>query len=132
MKNLRYHIRTDWLFYLLIIGYAYLILNMSFRLWFGDGINIFAGYSKAATAAEMFIDANKVYWSKTSFLFLTLLLYFLNFDYRFAAGIAASFWAGSLMLMFGPTLILVCVALLGLGLVVQQIVRKHIRSNQEA
>ncbi|MEO0726545.1 MAG: hypothetical protein AAFZ63_18520 [Bacteroidota bacterium] len=128
MKNLRYNIRTDWLFYLLVIGYAYLIVKMTFSLWFGGGVNIFATYSDAPTAAEMLIDANKVYWSKTCFLFLTILLYALHFDYRFAAGCAASFWAGSLILMFGVNPVLLAVALVGVALVVQQVVRKQVFS----
>ncbi|MEM1219273.1 MAG: hypothetical protein AAGH79_10185 [Bacteroidota bacterium] len=129
---LRYKLQTDWLFYLLVIGYTYLILNMTIRLWFGDGINIFATYSEAITPAEMLIDANKVYWSKTCFLFLTLLLYGLGFDYRFVAGLAATFWAVSLILMFGISPILVLVGLLGVALVLQQSLRKQIRSaNQQ-
>ncbi|MEL6841880.1 MAG: hypothetical protein AAFP02_01595 [Bacteroidota bacterium] len=128
MKNLRYQIRTDWVFYLLVIGYTYLILNMSIRLWFGGGINIFATYSEATSATEMLVDANKVYWSKTCFLFLTILLYALNFDYRFVAGVAASFWAASLILMFGASPVLIAVASVGLMLVIQQIVRKQIFS----
>ncbi|MEL6969027.1 MAG: hypothetical protein AAFO02_02565 [Bacteroidota bacterium] len=128
MKNLRYNIRTDWLFYLLVIGYAYLIVKMTFSLWFGGGVNIFATYSDAPTAAEMLVDANKVYWSKTCFLFLTIFLYALNFDYRFAAGCAASFWAGSLILMFGVNPVLLAVALVGVALVVQQVVRKQVFS----
>ncbi|NRB51876.1 MAG: hypothetical protein HRU41_29660 [Saprospiraceae bacterium] len=128
MKTLRYKIRTNWAFYLLIISYAYLILNMTLRLWFGDGINIFATYSDAATEAEMLMDANKVYWSKTCFLFLTLLLYGLNFDYRFVVGTAASFWSSSLILMFGTSPVLLGVATLGAILLIQQIMRKEIRS----
>ena len=127
MKILRYRIQTDWAFYLLVIGYAYLIINMTLRLWFGEGINIFATYSAATTDAEMLIDANKVYWSKTCFLFLTLLLYALNFDYRFVVGVAAGFWSGSLILMFGTSPILLAVALLGTALVIQQILRKQLR-----
>ena len=127
MKILRYRIQTDWAFYLLVIGYAYLIINMTLRLWFGEGINIFATYSAATTDAEMLIDANKVYWSKTCFLFLTLLLYALNFDYRFVVGVAAGFWSGSLILMFGTSPVLLAVALLGTALVIQQILRKQLR-----
>lgn len=128
MKNLRYNIRTDWIFYLVVIGYSYLIINMTLRLWFGGGINIFATYSDAATTVDMLIDANKVYWSKTCFLFLTLLLFALNFDYRFVVGLAASFWSASLMLMFGPSPVLVSVALLSGGLLIQQVLRKEIFS----
>ncbi|MEM9718171.1 MAG: hypothetical protein AAGA10_02915 [Bacteroidota bacterium] len=126
----RYKLRTDWAFYLLVIGYAYLILNMTFRLWFGEGINIYATYSKATSPSTMLFDANKIYWSKTCFLFLSILLYALNFDYRFAVGFAASFWSGSLMLMFGPSPILVMVALLGVVLIVQRSVRRQIFSSQ--
>ncbi|HAA16369.1 MAG TPA: hypothetical protein DCE41_33560 [Cytophagales bacterium] len=128
MNKLRYSLRTDWLFYLLVLGYAYLIANMTLRLWFGGGVNIFASYSQAATAAEMLVDANKVYWSKTCFLFLTLLLYGLKFDYRFVAGFAASFWAISLILMFGPTPVLLLVGALGIALIVQQVIRKTVFS----
>lgn len=131
MKNLRYDLRTDWAFYLFILGYTYLILNMTFRLWFGDGINIFANYSESTTATEMIIDANKVYWSKTCFLYLTLLLYFLNFDYRFVAGLAATFWAGALLLIFGISPVLIGVLFIGIVLVVQQIRRKQIFSTSK-
>lgn len=130
MDMFRYKLRTDWAFYLLVIGYAYLILNMTFRLWFGEGINIYATYSKATSPSTMLFDANKIYWSKTCFLFLSILLYALNFDYRFAVGFAASFWSGSLMLMFGPSPILVMVALLGVVLIVQRSVRRQIFSSQ--
>ncbi|MEM6263915.1 MAG: hypothetical protein AAGI38_15480 [Bacteroidota bacterium] len=129
MNFLRYNIRTDWLFYLVVLGYLYLILNMTIRLWFGEGINIFSSYSHATTAAEMLVDANKVYWSKTCFLFLTLLLFTLNIDYRLVVGIAATFWASSLVLMFGPTPVLIGVAVLGSGLIVQQLIRKQIFSS---
>ncbi|MEL6676772.1 MAG: hypothetical protein AAFR61_31470 [Bacteroidota bacterium] len=132
MHKLRYNLRTDGVFYLLIIGYAYLILNMSLRLWFGEGINIFATYSTAASLADMLVDANKVYWSKTCFLFLTLFLYFLNFDYRFAAGVGASFWSISLILMFGPSPVLLGVAGIGLALLAQQLLRKQVRTPREA
>lgn len=128
MNKLRYKIRTDWAFYLMVIGYLYLILNMTIRLWFGDGINIFATYSDAATAAEMLVDANKVYWSKTCFLFLTLFLYSLNFDYRFAAGFGATFWSISLVFMFGVSPVLIGVGLIGVTLLVQQILRKQVFS----
>ena len=126
MNKLRYKIQSDWAFYLMVFGYAYLILNMTIRLWFGDGINIFATYSDAATAAEMLVDANKVYWSKTCFLFLSLFLYWLNFDYRFAAGFGATFWSISLILMFGGSPVLIGVSLIGMILLVQQILRKQI------
>ncbi|MEO0895334.1 MAG: hypothetical protein AAFY71_02865 [Bacteroidota bacterium] len=129
MTFLRYSIRTDWLFYLLVIGYAYLIANMTFRLWFGEGINIFATYSEAPTAESMLIDANKVYWSKTCFLFLTLFLYSLRLDYRFVAGLAATFWSVSLITMFGPSPILLFVSALGGGLIIQQLARKQIHSS---
>ena len=128
MKNLRYNLRTDWLFYLFVIAYAYLILNMTFRLWFGGGINIFASYSSASTPADMLIDANKVYWSKTCFLFLTLFLYSLNLDYRFVVGVAATFWAGSLIIMFGLTPVLISVTLMGTALITQQVLRKQFLS----
>ncbi|MCI4671854.1 MAG: hypothetical protein MRZ79_27175 [Bacteroidia bacterium] len=130
MNKLRYKLGKDWLFYLMVLGYAYLIINMTVKLWFGGGINIFATYSDAADPAAMLIDANKVYWSKTCFLFLTLLLYGLNFDYRFASGLAASFWSGSLMLMFAPSPVLIFVALIGNALVGQQIWRKQVFSNR--
>ena len=128
MEKLRYAIRTDWLFYLMVMGYAYLILNMTFRLWFGEGINIFATYSNASSAAEMIVDANKVYWSKTCFLFLSLLLYALNFDYRAALGVGATFWSSSLIVMFGMTPILFGVFIIGVSLLGQQAFRKQLLS----
>ena len=112
----------------MVIGYAYLILKLTFSLWLGEGGNVFTTYSDATTNAEMLIDANKVYWSKTCFLFLTLLLYSLNFDYRFAAGLASTFWAVSLILMFGVSPILIGVTILGIALFVQQIFRKQVFS----
>lgn len=132
MKNLRYKISTDWVFYLMVLGYAYLIINMTLRLWFGGGINIFATYSEAATASEMLVDANKVYWSKTCFLFYTLLLYALNFDYRFALGVGATFWSSTLILMFGTSPVLIGVGFLGGLLLVQQILRKQVFSTSES
>jgi len=35
---MRYSLKTDWLFYLFLVSYAYLILTMTIRLWFGGGI----------------------------------------------------------------------------------------------
>ena len=78
MQKLLNNIRTDWLFYFLVLGYLYLVASMTVQLWFGDGVNIFASYSTPTTPAEILLDANKVYWSKTSFLFLTLLLLAFN------------------------------------------------------
>lgn len=126
MIKLRYSIRKDWLFYLVVIGYVYLIINMTIPLWFGDGVNIFATYSDAATIADITADANKVYWSKTSYLFLILLLHSLNFDFRFVAGVGSTFWSSSLILMFGPNPTLISVLILGILLIVQQIWRKHV------
>ncbi|MEL6255820.1 MAG: hypothetical protein AAFR87_27695 [Bacteroidota bacterium] len=131
MQNLRYNLRHDWAFYLLILGYSYLIISMTIRLWFGGGVNIFTSYSDASNPAEMLIDANKVYWSKTSFLFLTLLFYFLNFDFRFGAGIAATFWSASLILMFGMSPNLIFVLLIGIALIVQQVLRKQLLSQEK-
>ncbi len=124
MPILRYNIRTDWLFYLLVLGYAYLVFNMTARLWFGEGINIFATYSDAQSSAEMIVDANKVYWSKTCFLFGTIALVALNFDFRAAAGIGATFWAVSLIVVFGTSPVLIAVAILGVLLIGQQLWRK--------
>lgn len=119
----RYKIRSDWPFYLLVLAYLWLILNMTARLWFGDGINIFANYSDAASASDMIIDANKVYWAKTCFLFGLLLLWALNFDMRMAAGLGATFWAGSLMAIFAPSPVLLASLAIGLILIGQQVWR---------
>ena len=123
MPGFRYPIRSDWLFYLFVVSYAYTLSNMTFHLWFGEGINIFATYSDAVLPAQVVIDANKVYWSKSSFLFSTLLLLALNVDIRAASGLAAAFWSGSLILNFGPSATLIFVLLIGLALVGQQIRR---------
>ncbi|MEM7637802.1 MAG: hypothetical protein AAF269_01970 [Pseudomonadota bacterium] len=125
MLGLRYRLKTDWLFYLFIAAYAYSIMAMTIRLWFGDGVNVFASYSDASVPAEVIVEANKVYWSKTWFLFGSLLLMGFNVDIRAAFGSAAIFWAGSLMLIFSiatPNLIFILVV--GVALVIQQIVRK--------
>lgn len=124
MPSLRYNIRTDWLFYLLVLGYGYLVLNMTARLWFGEGVNVFASYSNVSNPAEMIIDANKVYWSKTCFLFGTILLVALNFDFRAAAGIGSTFWSVSLIAIFGSSPTLIAVAVLGTALIAQQVWRK--------
>lgn len=124
--KLRYKIQKDWLFYLLVISYLYIIGNMTIRLWFGGGINIFANYSDVPTAAEMIVDANYVYWSKSAFLFLTIFLYAVNVDYRLAAGIGSTFWAISLILMFSVTTTLIGSLVLGALLIAQQIWRKQI------
>jgi len=130
MASLRYQIRTDWLFYLLVLSYAYLVCKMTYALWFGGGINIFASYSDAATASEMIVDANKVYWSKTCFLFGTLLLVGLNVDIRAAAGLGATFWATSLIVMFGASPTLIAALVIGVLLVGQQVLRKALFAKQ--
>ncbi|MEM1195950.1 MAG: hypothetical protein AAGH57_07590 [Pseudomonadota bacterium] len=122
---MRYSLKTDWLFYVFLASYAYLILNMTIRLWFGDGINIFATYSDATLPAQAIVDANKVYWSKTCFLFGTLLLTGIGLDFRAAAGTAASFWSTSLILMFGPSLNLIGALVMGVALVALQIKRQQ-------
>lgn len=132
MKQLRYTLRKDWIFYLLVLGYSYLILKMTVSLWFGGGINIFASYTEVTTLEETLLNANKVYWSKTCFLFLTLFLFALNFDYRFVVGIAATFWATSLIMMFGINPTLIAVGLIGVALIIQQVVRKQILSASNA
>ncbi len=126
MLKLRYSLRSNWLFYFLVVSYAYLVGSMTMNLWFGDGVNVFASYSATTDAGAMLVDANKVYWSKTSFLFLSLFLFALNFDYRTAIGIGATFWSGSLIFNFGATPVLIVAGMTGLGLVVQQIIRKEI------
>jgi|GEM_PF-2793130 len=129
---LRYPIRSDWPFYLLVFSYGFMIINMTVPLWFGDGVNIFATYSTAATEAEMIVDANKVYWSKTCFLFGTLLLMWLNVDIRAAAGLAAMFWAGSLTLVFGANTTIMGAGALGTLLVALQLWRGALFSPRHA
>lgn len=121
MLKLRYPIRENVFFYLLLLSYAYLVISMTYALWFGGGVNIFASYSEPTTTAGIILDANKVYWSKTTFLFSTILLYALNLDYRLVAGLGMTFWAGSLIIMFGPTTTLVVGVLIGTCLIAQQI-----------
>ncbi|MEM7346419.1 MAG: hypothetical protein AAF485_19435 [Chloroflexota bacterium] len=117
----RYEVSKNWLFYIFVIGYAYFVTNMTYSLWFGGGVNIFATYSDAATVAEVIVDHNKIYWSKTTFLFLTLFLYAFNLDYRFVVGLGATFWSVSLLLMFGSAPILIMNVVLGSLLIVQHI-----------
>ncbi|MEO0437286.1 MAG: hypothetical protein AAF098_10295, partial [Pseudomonadota bacterium] len=85
---------------------------MTLGLASSEGVNIFEGYSSVQDPVEMLKDANKIYWSKTCFLFGTLLLTTLNFDFRMAVAIAGGFWSLSLLLIFGsnPTL---CAVLVG-------------------
>ena len=116
MKLMRYPLKSDWAFYLLVLGYFYTLGRMSLALWFGEGVNIFATYSDAATAADMIVDANKVYWSKSLYLFSTLLLLAFNVDIRAAVGVAAVLWSVSLMIIFG-TFSPAMGAALGLGLI---------------
>ena len=125
MFRLRYPLKSDWPFYLLVLSYAYLIINMTARLWFGDGVNIFANYTLVDTLPEFMVDANKVYWSKTCFLFSIILMTAVNVDIRAAAGIGAIFWAGSLSLIFAPNPTLVSVVVLGIILVALQIRRQE-------
>ncbi len=131
MPKLRYSLKSGWLFYLLVLSYAYLVGTMTRDLWFGDGVNVFASYSGAENAAAMVVDANKVYWSKTSFLFLSLFLFALNFDYRAAVGLAACFWAGSLIFNFGPTPTLIASLAIGVGLLFQQALRNEIWTRKD-
>lgn len=101
MNPLRYSLKTDWAFYLLVLGYLYTLGRMTLALWFGDGVNIFATYSDATAPPDVLLDANKVYWSKSLYLFSTLFLMALNVDIRAAAGIAAILWSASLIVIFG-------------------------------
>ncbi|WOE75538.1 hypothetical protein [Alterisphingorhabdus coralli] len=127
---MRYSLKSDWLFYLFLLSYAYLIINMTARLWFGDGVNIFASYSDAALPAQVIIDANKVYWSKTCFLFSILLLMGLNVDFRAAAGLGGVFWSSSLMIMFGFSQTLIGAFAMGLLLVALQLWRGQFFSDR--
>jgi hypothetical protein len=128
MPKLRYPLSKDWLFYLLVISYGYLIFNMTSALWFGGGVNIYDSYSAATDPSAQIVDANYVYWSKTCFLFLSMLLFALNFDYRAGVGLAATFWAVSLILMFGITPNLAVAGVLGTSIFVQQVFRKQVWS----
>ncbi|MEO1041500.1 MAG: hypothetical protein AAFX52_04350 [Pseudomonadota bacterium] len=96
---------------------------MTVSLWFGGGVNIFASYSDATALPEVVLDANKVYWAKSSFLFITLALLGLNFNFRAASGISATFWATSLIVIFGPTPPLLTIFTLGVLLIAQQVRR---------
>jgi len=129
---LRYPLKTDWVFYVFLASYAYLVLSMTYRLWLGGGVNIFASYSDATTQAQIVLDANKVYWSKTSFLFGTLLLAGLGLDFRAAVGFAASFWAASLIVMFGATTNLVGALVMGCALVALQIKRRALLAERDS
>ncbi|MEM6914297.1 MAG: hypothetical protein AAF511_10010 [Pseudomonadota bacterium] len=126
MAGLNTYLQRNWLFFIFLASYGYAITSMTMGLWFGDGVNIFASYSSASTLPEVIIDANKVYWAKTSFLFLTLLLLGLNLNARAAAGLGATFWSTSLIVMFGPTPTLVFTLALGVLLIAQQIRRKRL------
>ncbi|MEM9572967.1 MAG: hypothetical protein AAF996_15995 [Pseudomonadota bacterium] len=117
MNLFRYSLKTDWAFYLIVIGYLYTLGRMTLALWFGDGVNIFATYSDAVAPPEILLDANKVYWSKSLYLFSTLFLMALNVDIRAAVGIAAILWSASLILIFGAFSSAMAVAL-GLGFIV--------------
>lgn len=124
MNPFRYSLKTDWAFYLIVLGYLYTLGRMTLALWFGDGVNIFATYSDASASSEVLLDANKVYWSKSLYLFSTLFLMAINVDIRAAVGIAAFLWASSLILMFGAFSPAMGVALgLGIFLVGLQIKR---------
>lgn len=101
MNLFRYPLKSDWAFYLLVFGYLYTLGRMTLALWFGDGVNIFATYSDAVAPPDVLLDANKVYWSKSLYLFSTLFLMALNVDIRAAVGTAAILWSGSLILIFG-------------------------------
>ncbi|MEM7138155.1 MAG: hypothetical protein AAF500_16355 [Myxococcota bacterium] len=125
MAGPRLDVRTDWLFYVFLAAYGALIIRLTLGLWSDAGVNVFASYSAAATPSAMIVDANKIYWSKTCFLFGTLLLAGLNIDLRAAVGLAATFWAGSLIVMFGPSPNLVAVTVIGVLLVGQQIRRRQ-------
>ncbi|MEM9729080.1 MAG: hypothetical protein AAF997_10870 [Myxococcota bacterium] len=125
MAGPRLNVRTDWLFYLFLVAYGALIIRMTLGLWSDAGINVFATYSSAATPTEMIVDANKVYWSKTCFLFGTLLLAGLNVDLRAAVGLAATFWSVSLIVMFGASPNLVAALVAGTLLVAQQVWRRQ-------
>ena len=101
MNLFRYPLKSDWAFYLIVFGYLYTLGRMTLALWFGDGVNIFATYSSAVAPPDVLLDANKVYWSKSLYLFSTLFLMALNVDIRAAVGIAAILWSTSLILIFG-------------------------------
>jgi hypothetical protein len=122
MGVLRYSIGGNWICYLFLASYAYLVTNMTLALWFGDGVNIFASYAEAPTLR----DANEVYWFKTCFLIGVLLLTTLRFDFRVAAGLGAMFWAGSLIYNFGLTQNLIIAAVLGTLVVIQQVWRGEV------
>ncbi|MEM9285949.1 MAG: hypothetical protein AAGA39_08695 [Pseudomonadota bacterium] len=132
MTGLVHHMRANGLFYLLVLSYSYLVITMTSRLWFGDGVNIFATYTDAQTLNQVVLDANKVYWSKTSFLFLTLFFLALRLDHRLAAGMGATFWSSSLILMFGPSLTLMGAFTIGALLVVQQVSTRRIFARRDA
>ena len=124
--KLRYSLKNDWVFYLLILSYGFLVARLTYTLWFGGGINLFASYSDSVSSEQMIANANIIYWSKTSFLYLTLLLFSLNFDYRFAVGVGCSFWAISLLVIFGVKPLLIVATIIGLALIAIQLVRKEV------
>ena len=127
MSLFRYPLKTDWPFYLLVVGYLYTIGRMTLSLWFGDGINVFATYSDAVALDAVVLDANKVYWTKSGFLFSSLLLIALNLDVRAAFGIAATFWATASIVSFGATTLPVIMSLVnGLVLVGLQVYRGQV------
>lgn len=120
---MRYPIKSDWVFYLFLASYAYLIVSMTARLWFAGGVNVFASYTDTPVSPELILEANQVYWSKTWFLFGTWLLYALRVDFRAAIGLGAIFWSGSLIAMFGWSPNLIGSLVMGIVLVALQIKR---------
>ncbi|MEM9723930.1 MAG: hypothetical protein AAF909_00515 [Pseudomonadota bacterium] len=123
MPKLRYSLLSDWPFYTLLASYAYLVGSMTVALWFGGGVNIFASYTDTIDGPAFVLDANKVYWAKTIFLFSSIALFGFNFDYRAAAGLGAVIWATALILMYGATPVLAVALINGLVLVALQIWR---------
>lgn len=102
---------------------------MTVALWFGDGVNVFATYTDVTERAAFTLDANKVYWTKSLFLFSTIFLMAINVDIRAAVGIAAMLWSGLLIAIFGAvSFSLAWIMTLGFVMVALQVKRGEVFS----
>ena len=108
--------RRDWLLWAFVLGHGALIVSLTIGTWV-TGADVFLDYTSAAASGDYIGDANRVFWAKDCFLFLTVLLLASGLGSRAAVGFGAVFWSVALMVIFSVDLLLMATLILGLALI---------------
>jgi hypothetical protein len=89
------------IFWFFVLCYSLVHLNFEYTFWFTDGWGIFGKYAEAATEADRLLIAQRVYFTKATWMIVLIWLQCLRVP--FATALAYSFLLYSVeLLLFFP------------------------------